>query len=71
MQQNFVEKPTKRRESDNYQAEYVKNFVERWDQLIDWEARADSGGRFFIDQLKELGKHKVFDVATGTGFHSV
>ena len=69
--QDFGEKPTKRRESDNYQAEYVKNFVERWDELIDWEARAESEGRFFIDQLKELGKHKILDVATGTGFHSV
>src|SRR5690606_2671957 len=53
------------------QAEYVKNFVERWDELIDWNARARGEGTFFIDQLRQLGKFNVLDVATGTGFHSV
>lgn len=70
-QQDFGQKPTTRRESGNYQAEYVQKFVERWDELIDWEARAESEGQFFIDQLKQNNKHKILDVATGTGFHSV
>jgi glycine/sarcosine N-methyltransferase len=59
------------RDTDHYQAEYVQSFVEKWDQLIDWDARARSEGAFFIDLLRRLGKHKVLDVATGTGFHSV
>lgn len=70
-EQQFGDEPTKTRETGNYQAEYVQQFVERWDELIDWEARANSEGRFFIEQLKAHKKHKVLDVATGTGFHSV
>jgi len=49
----------------------VRGFVDKWDELIDWEKRAESEGRFFIDVLKARGKHSVLDVATGTGFHSV
>ena len=59
------------RNTDQYQTEYVTSFVEKWDELIDWSARAKSEGGFFIDLLTRLGKHKVLDVATGTGFHSV
>ena len=70
-EQQFGHQPESVRESDHYQEEYVQTFVEKWDQLIDWEARADSEGRFFIDILKEYGKEKVLDVACGTGFHSV
>jgi SAM-dependent methyltransferase len=59
------------RTTDRYQMEYVADFVEKWDELIDWEARAKSEGRFFINVLKEHKKRKILDVATGTGFHSV
>lgn len=59
------------RETNHYQQEYVTPFVEKWDELIDWEKRSQGEGRFFIDQLKERGVEKVLDVATGTGFHSV
>ncbi len=45
--------------------------MEKWDELIDWDARSSSEGRFFIDILKARGKQKILDVATGTGFHSV
>lgn len=69
--QEFGVEPTAIRETNHYQAEYVEKFVDQWDQLIDWKARAESEGQFFIDQLKSHNKHKVLDVATGTGFHSV
>jgi glycine/sarcosine N-methyltransferase len=69
--QDFGVDPLKARETDHYQKEYVQSFVEKWDELIDWEARADSEGKFFIDILKARGKQDVLDVATGTGFHSV
>ena len=49
----------------------MQSFVEKWDELIDWEARAKSEGQFFIEILKARGKEKILDVATGTGFHSV
>lgn len=70
-QQIYGEKPTEVRNTGHYKAEYIRSFVEKWDELIDWDRRAQSEGRFFIEQLRALGKNKVLDVATGTGFHSV
>jgi SAM-dependent methyltransferase len=69
--QDYGPNPVSVRETDKYKEEYVKDFVERWDQLIDWEAREKSEGHFFIDVLRQRGTRKVLDVATGTGFHSV
>lgn len=69
--QGYGDRPLSVRESDHYQAEYAQSFVEKWDELIDWDARAKSEGEFFIKVLRDLGVSKVLDVATGTGFHSV
>lgn len=69
--QNYGENPTEVRNTGTYVAEYVRGFVEKWDELIDWDQRAESEGQFFIDMLKAKGKHSVLDVACGTGFHSV
>lgn len=69
--QNFGSNPVAVRDSDHYQAEYIQSFVEKWDDLIDWDARASSEGSFFINTLKEHGAERVLDVATGTGFHSL
>lgn len=69
--QEYGDDPIAVRDSDQYRAEYVQTFVEKWDDLIDWSARAESEGRFFIDVLKARGKAKILDVACGTGFHSV
>lgn len=69
--QNFGASPETVRETDHYQAEYIEEFADRWDRLIDWEARAQAEGDFFIRLLREHGAHSVLDVATGTGFHSV
>lgn len=69
--QNYGENPTEVRESGKYVEEYVGSFVDKWDELIDWEKRAESEGKFFVDLLKERGVKRVLDVATGTGFHSV
>jgi len=70
-EQDFGARPTAVRDTGHYHAEYIQNFVQKWDDLIDWEARAESEGRFFIELLKARGKRKILDVATGTGFHSV
>ena len=67
----YGENPIAVRETDKYVSEYVRGFVEKWDELINWKQRAKSEGRFFIDVLKARGKRSVLDVATGTGFHSV
>lgn len=69
--QDFGADPLGVRETDHYQQEYIQQFVEKWDDLIDWNARADSEGRFFVEILKGRDKQKILDVATGTGFHSV
>jgi len=69
--QDYGDNPIEVRETDKYQEEYISGFVDKWDDLIDWDARASSEGKFFIDQLKERGANKVLDVATGTGFHSI
>lgn len=63
--------PISIRKTDHYKSEYVKTFVDKWDELIDWDARAESEGDFFIRELKKRGKERILDVATGTGFHSV
>jgi glycine/sarcosine N-methyltransferase len=76
-EQDYGDDPLKVRKTEHYQKEYVQSFVEKWDELIDWDARAKSEGQFFIDILLDKKKKssrrklKVLDVATGTGFHSV
>lgn len=69
--QQFGRDPLAVRDSEHYQHEYIQSFVEKWDELIGWDRRVRNEGRFFIDLLRERGKHKILDVATGTGFDSV
>jgi len=69
--QEYGDDPLAVRETDHYINEYNSGFVDKWDDLIDWDQRAKSEGHFFIDMLKERGAKKILDVATGTGFHSV
>ena len=69
--QKFGKAPESVRETDHYQQEYVEQFADRWDRLIDWDARAEAEGDFFIKILREHGAKSVLDVATGTGFHSI
>jgi len=70
-EQMYGDNPIAQRKTDLYKREYVQSFVQKWDDLIDWEARASSEGDFFIRILKERGVKRVLDVATGTGFHSI
>ncbi|SES38802.1 glycine/sarcosine N-methyltransferase [Tranquillimonas rosea] len=70
-EQVYGDDPLADRQTDHYRKEYVTSFVDKWDELIDWEGRAQSEGQFFIDILRARGKERVLDVACGTGFHSV
>lgn len=70
-EQLYGENPIAQRKTDQYKREYVHGFVRKWDELIDWDARAKSEGDFFINILKERGVRRILDVATGTGFHSI
>lgn len=70
-EQDYGSEPLAVRETGKYREEYVHSFVDKWDELIDWDGRKDAEGDFFIRQLRERGARKVLDVATGTGFHSV
>lgn len=69
--QNYGADPIRVRETGRYQAEYVQTFVEKWDDLIGWDLRAQTEGSFFIDLLQQHGVRRILDVATGTGFHSI
>lgn len=69
--QAYGRDPLADRKTDLYRGEYIMSFVEKWDELINWTARAESEGQFFIDVLRARGKKTVLDVACGTGFHSV
>jgi len=69
--QDYGNDPTAVRDTDKYTDEYVRGFVEKWDDLIDWDQRAESEGSFFIETLRARGVKRVLDVATGTGFHSI
>ncbi len=69
--QKYGDDPLAMRETDHYREEYVHEFVDKWDKLIDWESRAKAEGEFFIETLRAHGAKKILDVATGTGFHSV
>ncbi|KAA5539071.1 class I SAM-dependent methyltransferase [Roseiconus nitratireducens] len=69
--QDYGHDPTEVRHTDTYTDEYVRGFVEKWDELIDWDQRWAAEGDFFIEQLQSRGVRRVLDVATGTGFHSV
>lgn len=57
--------------SDKYQEEYHESFVDKWDELINWEARAEGENGFFAGILREHGCKRVLDVASGTGYHAV
>lgn len=70
-EQNFGENPIAVRKTDHYKNEYIEQFVDKWDELIDWDARAEGEGDFFIQVLKERGAQRILDVACGTGFHSI
>ena len=60
-EQDFGHDPLKIRDTEHYQKEYVQTFVEKWDDLIDWDARAESESGFFIQVLKAAGKRKIRD----------
>jgi SAM-dependent methyltransferase len=69
--QDYGKNPISIRKTSKYQTEYIGSFVDKWDELIDWEARSMSEGDFFIEQLKQRGCKRILDVAAGTGFHTV
>jgi glycine/sarcosine N-methyltransferase len=69
-EQDYGTDPTTVRDTNKYTDEYVRGFVEKWDDLIDWDQRSETEGDFFIEVLRERGVQRVLDVATGTGFHS-
>ena len=57
--------------SNRFKQEYSTTFVDRWDELINWERRHANEGGFFERILSDLGAKTVLDIACGTGFHTV
>jgi SAM-dependent methyltransferase len=56
---------------DLFQEEYTPDFVDRWDELINWKGRWESEGGFFQKILRNYDAARVLDIACGTGFHIV
>ena len=56
---------------DLYKEQYSPEFAGRWDELINWQRRAETENNFFQKILREHGAEKVLDIACGTGFHTV
>ena len=56
---------------DLYKEQYSPEFAGRWDELIDWQRRAEAENNFFQDILNEHGVETVLDIACGTGYHAV
>ena len=54
-QQDYGDDPLSVRESGKYQEEYVHAFVDKWDELIDWDGRAKAEGenRVAFDRTTE------------------
>lgn len=57
--------------NDMYRDEYTKSFVSNWDDLIDWDGRAEGEAEFFEQILRAYGVEHVADIACGTGYHAV
>ena len=63
-QQDYGDDPLSVRESGKYQEEYVHAFVDKWDELIDWDGRAKAEGEFFIENsIRLAGVSAVFIIA--------
>lgn len=56
---------------DLFQEEYTPDFVDRWDELINWKGRWESEQGFFQEILRHYDAARVLDIACGTGFHTV
>ena len=61
----------KHSEVASYATQYSPDFVERWDELIDWNKRKAGEDGFFENLLRSHGVQSVIDVSTGSGFHAV
>lgn len=57
--------------SDKFHEEYNPDFVDKWDDLIDWERRAEGESGFFFKLLRDHGCERILDAASGTGYHSI
>lgn len=69
--QKFGEDPLKIRDSNHYVDEYIWDFVNKWDLLINWKSRAENESQFIIKELNKRQVNYVLDAATGTGFDSI
>jgi ubiquinone/menaquinone biosynthesis C-methylase UbiE len=56
---------------NQFQEEYNPEFVDKWDELIDWEKRYEAEEDFFKGELEKHGARTVLDIACGTGFHTI
>lgn len=66
-----MQSKTKKVAKEYFRKEYTPEFVDRWDEYIDWKGRREAEDGFFAKVLAENDCKKVLDIACGTGFHTV
>ncbi|GIT01962.1 MAG: hypothetical protein CM1200mP27_05870 [Chloroflexota bacterium] len=62
---------SQKQDSNLFIQEYTSEFVDRWDELIDWDRRRQAEGKFFERILTANRSKTVLDIACGTGYHTV
>ena len=62
---------SQKQDSNLFIQEYTPEFVDRWDELIDWDRRRQAEGKFFERILTANRSKTVLDIACGTGYHTV
>lgn len=66
-----MQKPNESLTRNLFMQEYTNEFVNRWDELINWEKRKEAENGFFENKLAEHNVQSVLDAACGTGFHTI
>lgn len=51
--------------------QYQAGLADIWDELINWNGRAEGEKGFFKNLLKTQGAQRVLDAACGTGYHTI
>ena len=67
----MIQKTNKSLTRNLFRQQYTEEFVNRWDELINWEKRKEAEDGFFEKKLIEHNVKKVLDAACGTGFHTI
>lgn len=63
--------PTSDTPDKSLDQQYQAGLADIWDELINWNGRAEGEKSFFKELLKGHGVQRVLDAACGTGYHTI